>query len=131
MGAFMGKDVIIKDDTVTSFSSDFEKDDHLTNMALLQGDKNAAFNNKFYPEKRAKLAEYENVENESMFVPICTRNVFFKHYSPGSTNPLLWDKQAGIEYVTAIVKVVASYLKLNAIEPTKQNDFNYGVKKGE
>lgn len=129
MSAFMGKNVqpSINDGNV-KFTSDFEKDDHLTNIALLQGDKNAAFNNKLYPEKRAKLAEYENVETESLFVPICTRNVFFKHYSPNSTNPLLWDEQAGIEYVTAIVKVVASYLDLQAIEPTKENEFKYGVK---
>ena len=130
MAVFMGKDVQshTNDDGSKTFTSDFEKDDHLTNMALLQGDKNAAFNNKLYPEKRAKLAEYENVENESLFVPICTRNVFFKHYSPNSINPLLWDEQAGIEYVTTIVKVVASYLGLQAIEPTKENEFKYGVK---
>ncbi len=135
MGAFMGKNVqshTNDDGIITTFTSDFEKDDHLTNMALLQGDKNASFNNKLYPEKRAKLAEYENVEKESLFVPICTRNVFFKHYSPNSTNPLLWDEQAGIEYVTAIVKVVASYLDLQAIEPSNENEFKYGVKlKGE
>ena len=128
MGAFMGKPVQKHDDgKAITFTSDFEKDDHLTNMALLQGDKNAAFNNKLYPEKRAKLAEYENVEDESLFVPICTRNVFFKHYSPNSMNPLLWDEKAGIEYVTAIVKVVASYLDLNALVPTKENEYKYGV----
>lgn len=128
ISAFMGRKVEIRYiDGVLTFSSNFEKDDHLTNMALLQGDKNAAFNNKLYPEKRAKLAEYENVENESLFVPICTRNVFFKHYSPNSTNPLLWDEQAGIEYITAIIRVIASYLFLEAIEPNKENI--YGVKK--
>ena len=130
MGAFMGEPITKQknDDNTISFSSNFEKDDHLTNMALLQGDKNAAFNNKLYPEKRAKLAEYENVEKESMFVPICTRNVFFKHYSPNSTNPLLWDEQAGKDYVTAMTKVVAAYLQLEAILPNKNNKFKYGVK---
>ncbi len=129
MGAFMGKPIMKqKKDGKIIFSSDFEKDDHLTNMALLQGDKNAAFNNKLYPEKRAKLAEYENVEKESLFVPICTRNVFFKHYSPNSTNPLLWDEQSGIEYVTAMTKVVAAYLKLEAILPNENNNYIYGVK---
>ena len=128
IGAFMGKPVQKHDvGKAITFTSDFEKDDHLTNMALLQGDKNAAFNNKLYPEKRAKLAEYENVENESLFVPICTRYVFFKHYSPNSMNPLLWDEKAGIEYVTAIVNVVASYLELNALVPTKENEYKYGV----
>lgn len=129
MGAFMGKPIMKqKKDGKIIFSSDFEKDDHLTNMALLQGDKNAAFNNKLYPEKRAKLAEYENVEKESLFVPICTRNVFFKHYSPNSTNPLLWDEQSGIEYVTAMTKVVAAYLKLEAILPNENNNYIYGLK---
>lgn len=134
MGAFMGKNVQshTNDDGSITFTSEFEKDDHLTNMALLQGDKNAAFNNKLYPEKRAKLAEYENVETESLFVPICTRNVFFKHYSPNSTNPLLWDEQAGKEYVTAMTKVVAAYLQLEPILPNENEEFQYGIKlKGE
>ena len=133
MGAFMGKPIHKNDNNgIVTFSSDFEKDDHLTNMALLQGDKNAAFNNKLYPEKRAKLAEYENVETESLFVPICTRNVFFKHYSPNSTNPLLWDEQAGKEYVTAMTKVVAAYLQLEPILQNKNEEFKYGIKlKGE
>ena len=130
MGAFMGKNVQshTNDDGSITFTSEFEKDDHLTNMALLQGDKNAAFNNKLYPEKRAKLAEYENVETESLFVPICTRNVFFKHYSPNSTNPLLWDEQAGKEYVTAMTKVVAAYLQLEPILPNENEEFQYGIK---
>ena len=130
MSAFMGNDVKMEQDDhgTATFSSDFEKDDHLTNMALLQGDKNAAFNNKLYPEKRAKLAEYENVEKESLFVPICTRNVFFKHYSPDSTNPLLWDEQAGFEYVKVMTKVVATYLQLEAILPNENKEIKYGVK---
>ena len=101
-------------------------------MALLQGDKNAVFNNKTYPEKREKLAEYENVESESLFVPICTRNVFFKHYSPNATNPLVWDEQAGLEYVTAMVKVIASYLDMEAVLPENKYGLNkYGLKKKE
>lgn len=131
VGAMMGIKVK-RDNNTFVLENNFEKDDHLTNLALLQGDKNAAFNNKLYPEKRAKLAEYENVEKESLFVPICTRNVFFKHYSPNSTNPLLWDKQAGIEYVTAMTKVVAAYLRLDAILLKENNELKYyGVKEKE
>lgn len=126
MGAFMGESIRY-DETTKQFGSDFEKDDHLTNMALLQGDINAAFNNKTYPEKREKLAEYENVEKEALFVPVCTRNVFFKHYSPLSCNPFVWDEEAELEYVTAIVKVVAAYLDLEPILPDN-NIEKYGVK---
>lgn len=116
IGAFMGEDIIISNNTP---SSNFTADHHLTNLALLQGDKNAAFNNKIYIHKREKLAEYENVEGESMFVPICTRNVFFKHYSPSSTNSFLWDQQSGDDYLTAITKVLASYLELEVCEAKK------------
>lgn len=116
IGAFMGEDIIISDGTCTS---NFTADHHLTNLALLQGDKNAAFNNKVYIEKREKLAEYENVEEESLFVPICTRNVFFKHYSPSSINPFLWDQKSGEDYLTAITKVLASYLELEVCEAKK------------
>ncbi len=129
IGAFMGKKVVKKEiNGDISFSSDFEKDDHLTNMALLQGDKNAAFNNKTYPEKKEKLAEYENVESESLFVPVCTRNVFFKHYSPNSSNPFMWDERAGLEYVTAMLKVIASYLDLQVVLPQEKKDEKYGLK---
>lgn len=129
IGALMGI-AIKKEGKNFTLNEDFEKDDHLTNMALLQGDKNAAFNNKTYPEKREKLAEYENVEKTSMFVPICTRNLFFKHYSPDSINPLFWDEQAGLEYVTAMMKVVASYLELEVIVPSDNNS-KYGLKTKE
>ena len=67
-----------------------------------------------------------------MFVPICTRNVFFKHYSPNSTNPLIWDKQAGLEYVSVMMKVIAAYLGLEAIVPDLNNNINiYGLKTKE
>ena len=130
IGAFMGEKIEY-DAVKRTFSSAWEKDDHLTNMALLQGDKNASFNNKLFPEKREKLAEYENAEQPTAFVPICTRNVFFKHYSPNSENPFVWDKTAGEEYVTVLTETVAAYLGLEAIIE-QDNDGHltaYGVKR--
>ncbi|QTQ13530.1 DUF262 domain-containing protein [Treponema parvum] len=131
IGAFMGEAVTMEkhDDGTIVFNSDFSKDDSLMNMALLQGDKNAAFNNKVYPEKKNILAEYENAERRTYFVPICTRNVFFKHYSPSSTNCLMWDKEAGIEYVSAMTKVIANYIGAEALlSPKDSEQFNYGLK---
>ncbi len=135
MGAFMGFEVKEdKSDVDAPFISDFEKDDRLTNMALLQGDKNAAFNNKTYPEKREILAKYENAENVTAFVPVCTRNAFFKHYAPTSDAPYVWDRQAGREYVNVIVKCIASYL---GVKPHFQDAGNgdmagceYGLERG-
>ena len=108
IGAFMGAKV---EESKGKFSSTFIKDDHLTNMALLQRDKNSAFNNKLYPEKRCLLASYEKSGEETEFVPICTRNAFFKHYSPDSMNPFVWDEEAGKDYVRAMEKTVVNYLR--------------------
>lgn len=111
-GIFMGKNLEKKVDTngFEYYTSTFDKDDSLKNMALLQGDKNAAFNNKLFFEKREKLAQYENVEKKTAFVPICTRNVFFKHYSPDSLNPYMWDESAAREYVSAMIDIVSNYI---------------------
>jgi len=111
IGALMGAEVIGNKNN--GFSSTFEKDDSLKNLALLQGDKNAAFNNKLYPEKKEMLAKWEDTSGKTLFVPICTRNVFFKHYSPNSTNPLFWDDAAGKEYLTAITETIANYIKVD------------------
>lgn len=113
MAVFMGIPIsIVKDDnnSITSVYSDFEKDDTLMNLALLQADKNASFNNKTFLEKRRILAKYENATTETQFVPICTRNVFFKHYSPDATNPLIWDRKAGMDYVHAMMNVVGNFI---------------------
>ena len=75
-------------------------------------------NNKLYPEKRAKMATWESLgdgEGKPQFLPICTRNVFFKHYSPNSSNPFIWDRQAGIDYVKALVRIVACFVDVEPI----------------
>ena len=134
IGAFMGEPIkrtkkIIDNNIVTyDYTSDFTEDHTLTNMALLQGPKNSAFGNRIYPEKKEKLASYEDSQSETEFIPICTRNVFFKHYSPKSTNPLLWDKEAGEEYVSVIVRTIAGFLDAISVEPNTSQEFAYGIK---
>ena len=120
---------------IFSCNLDFEKDDHLTNLALLQKDKNSSLNNKLYPEKRAKIAAWESLENKGeenggkpQFLPICTRNVFFKHYSPDSSNPFIWDRQAGIDYVKAMVRTVASFIDVEADFSEDNNKYGFKLK---
>ena len=123
---------------VFSCDFDFEKDDHLTNLALLQQEKNSSLNNKLYPEKRAKIAVWESLEGEEgnkekedgkpQFLPICTRNVFFKHYSPDSSNPFIWDRQAGIDYVKAMVRTVASFIDVEADFSEDNNKYGFKLK---
>lgn len=107
----------------------------IRNMALLQGDKNSQFNNSYYPEKKVLLSQYEGNNKQDTkieFVPICTRNAFFKHYSPNSNNPLCWDKDDGRNMLEAMVKNIAVYVGLK--EMGKLEDISvtarvYGLKK--
>ena len=123
IGALMGEDVkIMEKEGEYVFSSDFEKDDSLKNMALLQGNRNSALNNKLYPEKREIIAGWEKATKETLFIPICTRNVFFKHYSPLSMNPLIWDEKAGEEYVSAMMEVVAKYIGVDYYTKKENED---------
>ncbi len=133
MAVFMGEPITVeKDETnsIISVYSDFEKDDTLMNLALLQADKNASFNNKTFLEKRRVLARYENASVETQFVPICTRNVFFKHYSPDATNPLIWDREAGKDYVRAMMNVVGNFIgvkSFNNFDNSNSHQIEFGL----
>lgn len=134
MAVFMGEKIEITKNSegkIESVFSDFEKDDTLMNLALLQADKNSAFNNETFLEKRRLLASYENAEHRTQFVPICTRNVFFKHYSPEATNPLVWDRASGKDYVKAISNVVGNFIGAETFDNFDQKTsekISYGLK---
>lgn len=133
MAVFMGEPIVIeknKEDAIISVYSDFEKDDTLMNLALLQADKNASFNNKTFLEKRRILAKYENATSETQFIPICTRNVFFKHYSPDATNPLIWDREAGKNYVRAMMNVIGNFIgvtSFNNFDELNSEEIKFGL----
>lgn len=104
----------------------FDKNDNgwyqtsIMNLALLQGDVNSQFNNKLYPEKKILLAKYEGHDNSPFgFIPICTRNVFFKHYSPDSNNPLIWEEIDGENYLNVIIQSLSEYLNIDILKDDK------------
>ena len=95
---------------------DLEEQTHgLENLALLNRPDNSAFNNGLFMEKRALLAQWESGENvkenaDSSFVPLGTKMVFFKHFSPRSSVPYLWTSEDGALYLASIKKYLAAYL---------------------
>ena len=110
----------------------FEKDDSIKNMALLQGDKNARLGNKIFPSKREVIKKYEkngafeDYNNDEFFVPLCTRNVFFKHYSSSDTaNPLMWTEQDGTEYLNAMVSMITKFLGFEKIENNNEKTIKH------
>jgi hypothetical protein len=101
------------------FLTDQKDINGIENMALLGNCENSIFNNKIYLEKRSKLIDWEknekqeeNSENQDKrrFVPLATKMVFFKQFSPTIDCPFLWTAKDGDYYLSAIKDVLAYIL---------------------
>jgi len=84
----------------------------IANLALLSGRANSALNNAAFQSKRLRLIE---LDRAGMFIPICTRRVFFKYYTEaGSQQMHLWDREDQRVYVDSMLSAetgVGRYLQ--------------------
>lgn len=100
-------------DRVTSLlSANLSDDDEeanmhsIKNLALLKTDANASLNNSVFEVKRNDIA---NLDRQGYFIPVCTRNVFTKYYSPaGENQPYLWTDKDRDSYYNEIMRIVYS-----------------------
>lgn len=81
--------------------------DNISNLALLDSATNRSYGNAFFPVKRKRI-----IENDSngVFVPIATKNLFLKYYTPRVNNPECWTEDDSRCYCEAIVKTVNDYI---------------------
>ncbi|MCM1519843.1 MAG: DUF262 domain-containing protein [Lachnoclostridium sp.] len=78
----------------------------IKNLALLKTDANASLNNSVFEVKRNDIA---NLDRQGYFIPVCTRNVFTKYYSPaGENQPYLWTDRDRDAYYDEIMRIVYS-----------------------
>lgn len=61
----------------------------IANLTLLDENTNRSYQNAVFAVKRQQLL---NIDHSGIFVPLCTRNVFLKCYSPQVDNMLFWTK---------------------------------------
>jgi uncharacterized protein with ParB-like and HNH nuclease domain len=87
--------------------ADFE--DTIFNLALVDKDTNSALNNSSFDAKREILNQRESSD---CYVPLCTRRVFTKYYSPKSLDILYWQPEDRIRYFITIKKVVDKYISI-------------------
>lgn len=82
--------------------------DNICNLALLDSATNRSYGNAFFPIKRKRI-----IENDSngVFVPIATKNLFLKYYTPRVNNPECWTKEDSHYYCEAIVNTINDYIK--------------------
>lgn len=82
----------------------------LSNMALLGTFDNSALNNSTFDVKRDKIME---MDKNGDYIPICTRRVFLKYYTPSDKNQLhFWGKADRDAYVEAMNATLKPYLSI-------------------
>jgi hypothetical protein len=79
----------------------------IENMALIGFEKNSALNNSTFAVKRRKILKMDKAGN---YIPLCTKNVFFKYYNSKANDFTFWSPQDRSAYVEVIKDTLRDYL---------------------
>ena len=82
--------------------------DSIANLALLDGNDNSALSNSVFAVKRAAVLDRDR---QGAYIPVCTRNVFLKYYSPAGDHQMhFWSTLDREHYIDEMVSVLRDYL---------------------
>ena len=91
--------------------SDDEDVDHgIANLTLLDQSTNRSYKNAVFAVKRQRLL---SLDQSGIFVPLCTRNVFLKCYSPQVDNVMFWSSNDRNAYREVIAKTLVNFFDGN------------------
>jgi hypothetical protein len=82
----------------------------ISNLTLLDESTNRGYKNAVFAVKRQRLLE---LDQAGIFVPLCTRNVFLKCYSPQVDNLMFWSEADRNGYVSTITDVLVDFFSAN------------------
>jgi hypothetical protein len=85
---------------------DFEADNSIGNLTLLDSATNRSYKNAIFPIKRQKIIAQDKV---GKFVPLCTKNAFLKYYSPKIDEMLIWTKDDTAAHQTAMADALTRF----------------------
>lgn len=83
-----------------------EADNGIFNLTLLDSSTNRSYKNAVFAIKRQKILAHDR---SGIFVPICTRNVFLKSYSPNVDNLMFWGKVDRDAYREVMIKTLVDF----------------------
>lgn len=83
-----------------------EAEHGISNLTLLDESTNRSYKNAVFAVKRQRLLE---LDQAGIFVPLCTRNVFLKCYSPQVDNVMFWGEDDRDGYRSTIADVLADF----------------------
>lgn len=82
--------------------------DSIANLALLPVSDNSALGNSVFAVKRAAILDRDR---GGSYIPVCTRNVFLKYYSPADEHQMLfWSGSDREHYLRAMTEILRPYL---------------------
>ena len=82
---------------------EYETDNSIANLALLDAHTNSSYKNAVFPIKRNRIID---LDRRGSFVPLCTKNTFLKYYSNRVDNMMFWTDQDRNYYFSAIVEML-------------------------
>ena len=80
--------------------------DNLSNLALLDSSTNRGYGKAPFPQKRTTIIKKDE---EGTFIPLCTRNVFLKYYSPHTDSLLSWSATDRKNYLDKIEETLKNF----------------------
>lgn len=87
-------------------SSDDAADHGVANLALLDEFTNKSYKNAVFAVKRQRILQ---LDQSGIFVPLCTRNVFLKCYSPEVGNLMLWSEEDSSGYLEVMTNTLIDF----------------------
>ena len=96
---------------VTKYLSEkgFDNDNinDLSNLTLLDSGTNRSYKNIIFPLKRMRIIEEDK---KGTFIPLCTKNVFQKYYTPKANNLSIWSKDDKENYRQSIITTFNTFV---------------------
>ena len=89
--------------------TDNDETDHgIANLALLDQRTNRSYKNAVFAVKRQRVL---SLDQAGIFVPLCTRNVFLKCYSPQVDNVMFWSKADRNGYMEVMLNTLVQFFQ--------------------
>ena len=96
---------------VTKYLSEkgFDNDNinDLSNLTLLDSGTNRSYKNIIFPLKRMRIIEEDK---KGTFIPLCTKNVFQKYYTPDASDLSIWSKEDKENYRQSIITTFNTFV---------------------
>ena len=86
---------------------DNENINDLSNLTLLDSGTNRSYKNIIFPLKRMRIIEEDK---KGTFIPLCTKNVFQKYYTPNASDLSIWTKDDKENYRQSIITTFNTFV---------------------